>query len=536
MQQLLPIWRSMSMARKAIVIGATLAIFVAILGMSRLATQPRLTLLYSGLDPAAAGEVVQNLQQSGVAYDVRGASVFVDAAQRDQLRLTLASEGLPASGSQGYELLDSLTGFGTTSQMFDATYLRAKEGELARTIVSSPDIATARVHIATGSDNPFRRDLMSSASVYVTGRSGVVNAAQAQAFRHLVASAVAGLSPDSVSIVDAQAGLLPGDNAMPGVGNEFERTEQLREKVLRLIEARVGRGNAVVEVSLDAITDTESITEKRFDPSSRIVISSDTEERTDQSENAGSGAVSVASNLPDGDANTSETETSQSSETRERLNYEVSQTTRELIKAPGAIKRLTVAVLLNGEIVTDAQGNDSFVPMPDTEIDALRDLVASAVGYDEARGDVITLRSMPLEVAPLLGTPPAAAPWYAASLDAMTLVQMAVLAIVTLVLGLFVLRPLLLSNKAPAAASVPALTASDVDTPAATPVLTGTIEPDGPDVSLPVLAELQSADPGQVPSTEDAVNRLKNLIEERRSETVEVLRSWLDDPKTGGAR
>ncbi|MFP7675435.1 flagellar basal-body MS-ring/collar protein FliF [Marivita sp. S0852] len=534
MNQLLPMWRNLSVPKKFIVIGATIAIFLALLGMSRLATQPRMSLLYSGLDPASAGEVVQSLQQAGAAFEVRGTSVFVDASLRDELRLTLASEGLPAGSGQGYELLDALTGFGTTSQMFDATYLRAKEGELARTIVSSPDIVSARVHIATGSDNPFRRDLVPSASVYVSGRAGVVGKSQAQAIRHLVASAVAGLKPIDVSIVDSQAGLLSEDDSITGVSGDFERTELLRERVLRLIEARVGRGNAVVEVSLDSVKDTESIIEKSFDPSSRFVISSDTEERTDQFENSGSGAVTVASNLPDGDANESEKETSQTAETRERLNYEVSQTTRELIKGPGAIKRLTVAVLLNGEVETDAQGVEQFVPMPDAEIDALRDLVASAVGFDEARGDVITVRSMPLEPIEQQGSVPLDLPWYAGDIDAMSLVQIAVLAVVALILGLFVLRPLLLSSRNPAGPLTGTLAAPDTQIEADTPVLTGTIEPENSDLSLPVLAD--TAAPGQLPTTEDAVSRLKSLIEERQSETVEVLRSWLDDAQTRDAR
>ena len=301
-----------------IVIGSTIAIFLAVLGMSRLVTQPRMTLLYSGLDPAAAGEVIQSLQQKSVPFEVQGTSILVAAANRDQLRLTLATEGLPATSGQGYELLDTLSGFGTTAQMFDATYLRAKEGELARTIVSSSDILSARVHIATGSDNPFRRDLAPSASVHVTARAGSVDRQQAQAIRYLVASAVAGLSPEAVSLIDAQLGLLTEDTGVLGTSRDVERGDLLRERVLRLVEARVGRGNAVVEVSIDSITETESIMERRFDPESRFVISSDSEERSDQSENGGSGAVTVASNLPDGDGAASEGETRQTAETRER--------------------------------------------------------------------------------------------------------------------------------------------------------------------------------------------------------------------------
>lgn len=534
MQQILPVWRRLSNARKAVVLGSTIVIFLAVLGMSRLVTQPRMTLLYSGLDAAAAGEVVQALQQKGVAFEVRGTSVFVSDAARDQLRLTLASEGLPASSGQGYELLDSLSGFGTTSQMFDAAYLRAKEGELARTIVSSPDVMMARVHIATGSDNPFRRDLAPSASVHVTARSGVIDRAQVQAIRHLVASAVAGLDPSGVALIDSQAGLVSDDGTMVGASHDQDRTDMLRDRVLRLVEARVGRGNAVVEVSIDTVTDSESITERRFDPDSRFIISSDSEERSDQSENAGSGAVTVASNLPDGDANASESETRQSSETRERLNYEVSQTTREIIKAPGAIKRLTVAVMVNGTVQTDAQGAQSFVPVSDEELTAMRDLVASAVGYNEVRGDVITLKSLSFEPLETLGSIPSEQGWFIGQLDPMSLIQIAVLALVALVLGMFVVRPLLLPSRQPVGLLAPANTQSRPNIASDLPVLSGTIEPDGSVGGLPALAEPRGQQ--EISSSEDAVARLKTLIEERRSETVEVLRSWLDEPRPEDAR
>lgn len=534
MQQFLSLWRNLTTARKAVVVGSTVAIFLAILGMSRIVSQPKMALLYSGLDPSAAGGVIEALQQRGADFDVQGTSVYVSGSERDRLRLTLASEGLPASNGQGYELLDGLVGFGTTSQMFDATYLRAKEGELARTIAASPDISSARVHLATGSENPFRPDLAPSASVQVVGRIGMVDKTKGQAIRHLVASAVSGLNPDDVSIIDAKGGLLSHEDGTTVDPGDQERAQMLKARALRLIEARVGRGNAVVEVSVNTVTDVESITERRFDPDSRFVISSQTEERTDQSENAAAGAVTVASNLPDGDANTSEKETNQSSEIRESINYEVSQTTREVVRAPGAIKRLTVAVLVNGKTEVDAQGVTTIQPLPDEELASLRDLVASAVGYDEARGDVITLKSMVFEPVETVGSSPVPLPWYEGRLDATSLIKIAVLAVVALVLGLFVVRPLLMPSRRPESLELPQLAAPPTDLASDGPVLTGTIEPDAGDLSLPVLADTQAMT--DAPQGEDPVARLKSLIEERRGETVEVLRSWLDEPQTDDAR
>ena len=168
MNQFIAGWNALSLRRRVIVGLATLGMFAAVLGMARLSGRAEMALLYSGLDPVASGEVIQALDAQGAPYEVRGTAIYVDGARRDILRMSLAAEGLPASSSEGYELLDGLSGFGTTAQMFDAAYWRAKEGELARTILASPDIRAARVHISALSGRPFERGFQPSASVAVT--------------------------------------------------------------------------------------------------------------------------------------------------------------------------------------------------------------------------------------------------------------------------------------------------------------------------------------------------------------------------------
>ncbi|MGP6089158.1 flagellar basal-body MS-ring/collar protein FliF [Antarctobacter jejuensis] len=521
-----------------IVIGATLVVMMAVLGLTRLASAPNLALLYAGLENGAAGDVVKALEARGVPYEVRGGAIFVPEADRDALRLTLASEGLPANGGQGYELLDGLSGFGTTSQMFDAAYWRAKEGELARTIISNPLITSARVHIANSSANPFQRDVTPSASISVTTTGAVINASQARALKFLVASAVPGLVAENVAVIDGKGGLI-GAEEDPGSGlTADDKALMLRDRVQRLMEARVGSGNAVVEVSVDTITESELIRERSFDPEGRVIISTDTEERTDKSENLGGGGdVTVASNLPDGAAGGGPDQSSTSkAESRERVNFEVSETTREITRQPGAIKRLTVAVLVNGTFETAADGTQQFVPLADTELEALRDLVASAVGFDEARGDQITLRSMPFERPEGLGTGPIEPGLFTGSIDTMRLIQMGVLAVVALILGLFVLRPILSRGEAGAvsAGALPAPAAASGG--AAAVALDGEIEPAGGFDNLPVLADGPDfGGMGMVdfdsPVEEDPVDRLRNLIAERKTETVEILRSWLEEDK-----
>lgn len=528
MQNLVSLWSQMNMRRKITVIGATLAMFLAILGMSRLAGNSEMALLYAGLDGSAAGEVIAALEQKGVPYEVRGDSIHVDATRRDALRMELAGEGLPAAGVGGYELLDGLSGFGTTSQMFDAAYWRAKEGELARTIVATPGIKTARVHLAQPGQQLFQRDARASASVTVTTAGGKLSVVQARAFKHLIASAVSGLSPEDVSVIDSVGGLIQtGDGEAGADPAGSDRATELRRNVERLLEARVGPGKAVVEVSLDLVNDREQITERKFDPQGRVAISTETQEKTGTSSESAQD-VTVASNLPEGDAAAGNGSQSQNSETRERVNFEVSETQRELVRGPGAVRRLTVAVLVDGLRVTDAAGAVTWEPRPEEELTVLRELVASAVGLDEARGDVLTLKSLAFEAMPEAGALAEAGMFSGlGQLNVMSLIQIAVLALVALVLGLFVLRPIL--SKASPSLALPGSNAplalpgaEDVGTNGLAPrVVNGEIDDIGEYSDMSVYGQAT-----EIP--DDPVERLRRLIDERQAESVEILRGWLE--------
>ena len=527
MENLPAVWTSLSPRRRIAVIGATLVVFIAVLMLGRGASSRNMALLYSGLESSAAGDVIASLEQSGAAYEVRGRAIFVESARRDRLRMTLASEGLPANSAQGYELLDNMSGFGTTSQMFDAAYLRAKEGELARTLVASAHIRTARVHISVPSGRPFARDVSPTAAVTVTTVAGVLSAQQANALRYLVASAVSGLTPDNVAVIDGDGGLVTGSDDPASMVSGDERGQQLRESVERLLAARVGYGNSVVEVSVETVTESESILERTFDPDSRVAISTEVEERITASEDSRGGDVTVASNLPEGDgAGTGGASKNEDAENRTITNYEVSEVQREILRIPGAIRRITVAVLVNDETVVNAAGEPVTTPRTEEEMAALRDLVASAVGYDEARGDEITIRSLAFQPAPELGTKaPTVAP--TTPLNLMTLIQVGVLAFVALVLGLFVVRPILASgHSAPAAL------------PSPEPMALETRAQPAPDQTAPAMIEGAVAD-GVPPAIAgpvgdkadgDPVTRLRKMIEDRQDETLQILQSWVDEP------
>jgi flagellar M-ring protein FliF len=383
-----------------------------------------------------------------------------------------------------------------------------------------PQIRAARVHLASAPARPFQSDAQASASVTVTTVSGGLSEAQARAIRHLVASAVAGLHPDAVQIIDTVAGLIGGQEGEGFTGSDAaDRAALIKGNVERLLAARVGPGKAVVEVAVDLVQDREQITERTFDPQGRVAISQETEERSDSSIEPG-GEVTVASNLPEGDAQAGAQGQSQTSETRERVNYEVSETQREVLRGPGAIRRMTVAVMVDGVVTVAADGSRTWAPRAEEELATLRELVAAAVGLDETRGDVLTLKS--LEFEPLAapegteagsGLLPPIGP-----LDILSLVQTAVLALVALVLGLFVLRPILTSGGRPALAAPELPLALPAVAGPATAVLEGEVQ-----------APYDYKDYAPVDSAqEDPATRLRRLIEQRQTESIEILRGWME--------
>jgi flagellar M-ring protein FliF len=512
-QQLQSVWNALDGRRRILAIGASMAMVATLVMLTKLATAPGMSLLYAGLEDAAAGEVIQTLEGRGIAYDVRGDAIFVPSSLRDETRLMLAANGMPANSHSGYELLESLTGFGTTSQMFDAAYWRAKEGELARTIVASPYIRTARVHIAQAASAGFRRDIAPTASVTVTTSAAVLSAAQARAIRFLVASAVAGMTPEDVSVIDGAGGLVYGPESEAGPAKD--RTQDLRRSVERLLEAHVGHGRAVVELSIETLTDREVIHERLLDPDTRVAISSEVEENNTTSTDTRQQGVTVASNLPDGDAAASDgSAEARETQSRQRTNFEVSETRREIERPPGAIRRMTVAVLIDGVRTLGDDGALVWAPRPPEELEALRELVASAVGLDEGRGDVITLRSLPFEPVAAIGSEAGSGIFSVANLDLMSLIKWAFLLAALLVIALFMLKPVL---RALTATQGPREGQLDAFSPAL-------LDAAGLDEGI---GEPRAYDAVE----DDPVERMRRLIELRGDDSVQVLRHWMDERK-----
>ncbi|MEM9757202.1 MAG: flagellar M-ring protein FliF C-terminal domain-containing protein, partial [Pseudomonadota bacterium] len=320
------------------------------------------------------------------------------------------------------------------------------------------------------------------------------------------------------------------------------QADALRENIERLLVARVGPGNAMVQVNVELISERETVLERRIDPASRVIVATESEASSSSARNSDAGAVTVASNLPEREASEGDQSSEQGSETRERTEYDHSILTREVESGPDRIRRITVAVLVNGQIETDATGAEVLVPRSDAELEALGALVQSAIGFDAERGDQVTIRSLAFEALPDAGTATAGTGGLFSSLDVAQLIRGGLLALVALAVIFGVVRPALASaGTARPAGSLPQ--PDDV-------AIRDDLNPPGDDTAddpldlgglpgLPALGDAPAWDGEIITSdapddafdsgSDDPVDRLRRLIEEREAETVEILRSWMEE-------
>lgn len=512
-------WGERSSKQKMILVGAFLATFLAVASFAWIANRPSMALLYSGLDPRESGSVLDSLDKSGAIYEIRGDSIWVDQTRRDELRMMLAGKGLPANSGAGYEILDGMSGFGTTSQMFDAAYWRAKEGELARTILAAPNIQSARVHLAVPTGRGYRREAQSSASVTISTNGTPINLAQAKALQFLVSSGVPGMSAEQVTVIDSERGMVNSSEDNTGQ----DRQAEMKRNVERILEPHVGFGNAIVELNLDLVTQSEIMTEQRFDPQERALISQESEESSDQSTNAQSSAVTAASNLPEGQDSGGDQSRASRSETRQRSNFEVSKVTREVTMQPGAIRRLTVAVLVNGVVQNDGNGTPQLTPRGESELAVIRELVASSVGFDEARGDAITVKSLPFASLSEAGTEAQSA-GILARLELNSLARLAIIGLFALAIAIFILRPILRGRSGPTASASAA--SLDQSAPASIlPELAMATEPNLPPFSI-AEPEFDFAPMTSMP--DDPTARLRELMKARKEDSMQLLSGWIE--------
>lgn len=379
-------------------------------------TSSPLALLYTELDQQDSGAIVQKLEAMKVPYEVDSNSsmIRVPSDQVGKLRMLMAADGLPKGGNIGYEIFDQKEGFGTTSFVQSINHLRALEGELARTISSLNALQSARVHLVLPQRELFSHGAQNaSASIFIKTRNGaVLTREQIAAIQHLIAAAVPQLQPNQVSIVDDRGNLLArptsGAGGISGSGdspedmrNSFEQAQA--RKIEDLLAQTLGYGKVRAQVSADLDLDRITTSSEIFDPESQVVRSTQsTSEQSTNAENNG-GAVSVTNNLPANptqvanNLNGNSTNSNKNSHTEETVNYEINKVVRSQVREAGSVKRLSVAVVVDGTYKTEGEGKDAkttYIPRTDEEMKKIRALVASAINIDTNRGDTLVVDNM----------------------------------------------------------------------------------------------------------------------------------------------
>lgn len=508
--------------------------------------EPSYALLYSGVDLRDSSEIVARLEGLSVPFRLQadGGTILVPADRALRLRMALAEEGLPRGGSVGYEIFDQTSAFGTTSLLADINLRRALEGELARTIAALADVRAARVHLVLPKRELFRRERIEpSASVTLQVAGGrEITRRQVAAIRHLTASAVPGLAPEAVTLVDGQGTLLARggedpDAILPAHAEEHRAAYEarLQRTIEQLLERSLGPGRVRAEVSADIDFDRVTTTQETFDPEGQVVRSTQSvEEESQHAERDQDDGVSVANNLPnvgaDG-ATAGRTANETRARAEETVNYEISRTVRNHTQIGGRVRRLSVAVLVDGRIARDAAGERVDSRLEAGELAQIEALVRSAVGFDAARGDVIEVIHMPFAEAPL---PELEERWPGLGLtrhDLMRLVELGVLALVALLLITMVVRPVvrqLLGALEPALAGAGAVGGAALLSEDRPPALSG---PDRRRADAPENEHEDRIDVEQVEGLvrADLITKATSAIDAHPEEVVGILRHWLHE-------
>lgn len=373
-----------------------------------LATQMNSTeysVLYTDLELEDAKQIVTRLESANVKYRLEnnGTEILVPSDQVNKMRIDTAELALASKGANvGYEIFDNGDALGSTNFMQNVNLIRALEGELARTIRSVDNVKSARVHLVMPKREMFsKEEQMPSASVVIRTVHGPLSPQSVIAIQKLIAAAVPKLDVKNVAIVDSAGNLLTNnyedENTLTAANNELMRQEQelkMAQNVQNLLEKTIGTGKVRAQVNIDMDFDQVVTNEEIYDPDGQVVRSqatmNDDSASTDQN-----GTVTVAQNIPNGDmANQSSGTYTKNSKTEETINYEISKTVRNKVKNTGTIRRLTVAVMVDGFYTKDDDGKYVYRPRTDEEMKKLADLVKSAVGFDGDRGDVVEVENM----------------------------------------------------------------------------------------------------------------------------------------------
>jgi flagellar M-ring protein FliF len=530
-------------------------VVIALLGFftfltSRMTSAP-MSLLYAELEQSDATAIAGRLDQMKIPHEVGsdGRSVKVPADQVGRARMAMAAEGLPKGGNMGYEIFDQKEGFGTTSFVQNINHLRALEGELARTISTVTAVSAARVHLVLPQRELFSRAQTSAtASVFLKLRGGVaLSKEQIAAIQNLIAAAVPQLQTNKISIIDDKGNLLARPVEGDGTSATSSTQEELRlnyeqtqaRKIEDLLAQSIGFGRVRAQVSAEMDFDRITTQSEIFDPESQVVRSqqNSTEESTNNA--SGGGVASVSGSLPAGISTGASDRSSENKNERseQTINYEINKTVRNQVRDSGQIRRLSVAVVVDGSYAADPADAEKMVYTPRTteEMDQIRNLVRSALNFDANRGDTIevtNMRFMQPEESTSSVLPQLDMMFGFPKEDLFRLIEIVVLAIVGVLVLLLVVRPLLrraMESTGGMGAigsgggdQQAALSAGGMPAQLSGPAGGGMMEEESS--ALDSMLDMSGA-AGRTKAT--SIRKVGELVDKNPEESVAVLRNWM---------
>lgn len=529
-------------------VAAMVVVAVMLLGFFALVTfrftAPQMAPLYSGLDFDDSAAIVAELQSLNIDFELRaeGETILVARDQITQTRMNLAQNGLPTRGQVGYEIFDEQNTLGATSFVQNINQIRALEGELARTITSLARIKTARVHLVLPERELFRQERKDPTASIVLSVRGELSASEVRAIQHLVSSAIEGLSPGSVSIIDTAGRLLASgagnDDDVTAIAGEMAEQligieNRLRTRVENMLDNVLGSGRSQVQISAELNLNRSTRTAETFDPDGQVVRSSQLRELSNEANGpSAQGAVSVANELPGASDDAVNATSEQSSTTEETTNFEISKVTQTEVNEAGAIQRLSIAVVIDGNYTQDAAGASTYEARTDEEIEQITALVRSAVGFSADRGDQIEVINIQFSDRPELTAVGTEAPglFDFTRDDLMGAAEMAVTLLISLALLFFVLRPLLSRVLAPESEPLALPTSSAVPSGPVVPGMPQTVigEDGKPTLQKPEKNEWVDQAKMLGEAQMETLADVGTVVEENPKQSAMVVRDWLN--------
>ena len=521
-----------------------------------------MALLYADLELREAGQIVDQLDRARIPHETEagGARILVPATDVARARLLLAKEGLPSGGSIGYEIFDRADGLTASAFQQSISQARAMEGELSRTIRMLQGVRAARVHLVLPRREPFARDRQDAQASVVLTMAGAARLDQqgVQAVLNLIAAAVPGLKPQNIAVVDSRGNLLaragqPSSGlGAAQTGEELKHATETRiaRAVEEMLERSLGPGRVRAEATVDLDFDQVRETQEKFDPDGQVIRSQQNSTGSNRTTEA-TPNVTVQNNLPNAEPSPNAAGT-QEQKTDETTNYEISKTVRTVVREQPQLKRLSLAVMVDGIVATGPDGKPAWTARTDDELGRIGNLVRSAVGFDERRGDHVEIVSMRFAVPEDAPDAPALPVWARlGTADLVRLAEAGMLALAVVLCLAFVLRPMVLrlTLAGPQLAGVPGpadlltragpadlLTKTgpaDLLTKTGTPVLAGAgvapaalASPDKPKTQPEDEATLQLDNiEGELKA--GAIRRVTELVQKHPEATLATLRSWL---------